>query len=77
MSFPELAKILSLMCLSDDPKDNISLDAAVCLGKLCVADENAKNKLRQIVLLQKGVVLLRLISKRRLLWPPVLVAFPS
>ena len=48
-SFPELAKILSLFCLSDDPEDNISLDAAVCLGKLCVADPNAKAKLCQIV----------------------------
>ncbi len=48
-SFPELAKILSVLCLSDDPEDCISLDASVCLGKLCVADVNAKSKLRQLL----------------------------
>ena len=48
-SFPDLSQILSELCQFGDVTDNISLDAAVALGKLCVADENAKSKLRQVL----------------------------
>ena len=48
-SFPDLSMVLSELCQFDDVNDKISLDAAVALGKLCVADENAKQKLRQVL----------------------------
>lgn len=48
-SFPDLTLILSELCQFDDVNDKISLDAAVALGKLCVADENAKQKLIQVL----------------------------
>ena len=44
-SFPELVKVLSHFCRNPDPDDTNAFDAAVLLGKLCVADENAKFKL--------------------------------
>ena len=44
--FPELVKILSHFCRNPDHEDQIALDSAVLLGKLCVADENAKIKLK-------------------------------
>ena len=44
-SFPELVKVLSHFCRNPDPDDPNAFDAAVLLGKLCVADENAKFKL--------------------------------
>lgn len=45
-TFPELVKMLSHFCRNPDPDDQIALDAAILLGKLCVADNNAKNKLK-------------------------------
>ncbi|XP_060063442.1 nestin-like [Ylistrum balloti] len=45
-TFPELAKMLSHFCRNPDPDDQIALDAAILLGKLCVADNNAKVKLK-------------------------------
>lgn len=38
--------MLSHFCRNPDPEDQISLDAAILLGKLCVADNNAKVKLK-------------------------------
>ena len=38
-------KVLSHFCRNPDPDDTNAFDAAVLLGKLCVADENAKFKL--------------------------------
>ena len=48
-TFKDLSRILSLLCVSDDPRDEISFHAAVSLGKMCVADDNAKNKLREML----------------------------
>ena len=48
-SFPELATFLSYLCLNPEPGDQTSILAAVCLGKLCIADDNAKRKLRQLL----------------------------
>ncbi|XP_033750717.1 uncharacterized protein LOC117334950 isoform X2 [Pecten maximus] len=45
-TFPELVKMLSHFCRNPDPDDQIALDAAILLGKLCVADNNAKVKLK-------------------------------
>ena len=47
--FPELVKVLSLLCKNPDPGDNVSFRAAVCLGKLCVHDKNAQEKLSQVL----------------------------
>lgn len=46
-TFPELVKVLSHFCRSPDPDDSNALDAAVLLGKLCVADDSAKVKLKR------------------------------
>ncbi|KAJ8319004.1 hypothetical protein KUTeg_004095 [Tegillarca granosa] len=46
-TFPELVKVLSHFCRSPDPDDSNALDAAVLLGKLCVADDSAKIKLKR------------------------------
>ncbi|XP_067672205.1 uncharacterized protein [Haliotis asinina] len=45
-TFPELVKILSHFCGNPDPEDPISFEAAVLLGRLCVADANGKQKLK-------------------------------
>ena len=47
--FPDLSEILSLLCFSEDPNDPLSLNSAILLGKLCVVDENATTKLRQVI----------------------------
>ena len=47
--FPDLLEALSLLCESEETEDPLSLNAAVLLGKLCVHDENAIKKLRQVV----------------------------
>ena len=47
--FPELVKVLSLLCKNPDAADNVSFRAAVCLGKLCVHDKNAQGKLSQVL----------------------------
>ncbi|ESO98615.1 hypothetical protein LOTGIDRAFT_238980 [Lottia gigantea] len=44
-AFKELVKVLSHFCCNPDPDDPTSMEAAVLLGKLCVADSNAKGKL--------------------------------
>ncbi|XP_052261939.1 uncharacterized protein LOC127865911 isoform X4 [Dreissena polymorpha] len=44
-TFPELVKVLSHFCCNPDPEDTIAFDAAILLGRLCVMDENAKQKL--------------------------------
>ena len=44
--FVELVKVLSHFCRNPDPDDMTSFDAAVLLGRLCVADNNAKKKLK-------------------------------
>jgi hypothetical protein len=46
-TYKDVSRVLSLLCLSDEETDPISFHAAVVLGKMCVADENAKNKLRK------------------------------
>lgn len=46
-TFPELVKVLSHFCCNPDPDDQISFEAAVLLGRLCVSDDNAKFKLKQ------------------------------
>ncbi|XP_048248780.1 uncharacterized protein LOC124122889 isoform X3 [Haliotis rufescens] len=46
-TFPELVKILSHFCRNPDPEDPISFEAAVLLGRLCVADANGKEKLKK------------------------------
>ena len=46
-TFPELVKVLSHFCCNPDPDDQISFEAAVLLGRLCVSDENGKFKLKQ------------------------------
>ncbi|ELT97382.1 hypothetical protein CAPTEDRAFT_190566 [Capitella teleta] len=48
-TFKELSRILSLLCRADDPNDPISFHSAIALGKMCVADENAKNKLSRML----------------------------
>jgi len=45
--FPEVVKVLSHFCCNPDPEDTIAFDSALLLGKLCVMDTNAKNKLLQ------------------------------
>ena len=47
--FPELVKVLSLLCKNSDAADVVSFRAAVCLGKLCVQDKNAQEKLSQVL----------------------------
>ena len=47
--FPELVKVLSLLCKNSDSTDVVSFRAAVCLGKLCVQDKNAQEKLSQVL----------------------------
>ncbi|XP_063443998.1 uncharacterized protein LOC134724732 isoform X2 [Mytilus trossulus] len=46
-TFPELVKVLSHFCCNPDPDDQISFEASVLLGRLCVSDENARFKLKQ------------------------------
>ena len=46
-TFPELVKVLSHFCCNPDPDDINAFDSAVLLGRLCVADENAKLKLQR------------------------------
>ncbi|XP_064618168.1 LOW QUALITY PROTEIN: uncharacterized protein LOC135482224 [Liolophura sinensis] len=45
VSFPELVKVLSHFCRNPDP-DEIAFDAAILLGKMCVADKYAKARLK-------------------------------
>ncbi|XP_035827330.1 uncharacterized protein LOC101845258 [Aplysia californica] len=44
-SFVELVKVLSHFCRNPDPDDIIAFNSAVCLGRLCVRDESAQNRL--------------------------------
>ncbi|XP_064635806.1 uncharacterized protein LOC135492977 isoform X2 [Lineus longissimus] len=44
--FRELTSVLSHLCKNPDPSDCIAFDAAICLGKLCVADKFAKKRLK-------------------------------
>ena len=48
--FPELVLILSTMCLTSDvAEDPMSFNAAVCLGRLCCPDDNAKYRLKKVI----------------------------
>ena len=42
-------KVLSYLCRNPEPDDPNAFDAAVLLGKLCVADENARFKLLRVL----------------------------
>ena len=44
-----MVETLSVLCLYEETEDALSLNAAVLLGKLCVHDENAIKKLRQVI----------------------------
>ena len=46
---PDLVKILSVMSKKQDPEDRMSFDAAVCLGRMCVYDENGKDRLKLVI----------------------------
>ena len=48
--FNDLVRILSTMCrICAEPDDQMSFNAAVCLGRLCCPDDNARARLKLVV----------------------------